>query len=65
MVDSFYWAITRFRLDTFKGLGTYTVPDPVPGNSALKEWREKRRFTTEDRDPVSLPQRNVQILWQI
>ena len=44
---------------------TYTVPDPVPGNGALKEWREKRRFTTEDRDPVSLPQRNVQILWQI
>ncbi|KAK9211485.1 hypothetical protein WN943_000862 [Citrus x changshan-huyou] len=48
-----------------KGLGAYTVPDPVPGNGALREWREKRKFTTEDRDPVSLPQRNVQILWQI
>ena len=56
MVDSFYWAIVRFRLGSVKGLGTYTVPDPDPGNGALKEWREKRRFTTEDRDPVSLPQ---------
>ena len=65
MVDSFYWAIIRFRLGSFKGLGTYTVPDPVPENGALKEWRKKRRFTTEDRDPVSLPQRNVEFIWQI
>ena len=65
MVDSFYWAIIRFRLGSFKGLGTYTVPDPVPGNGALKEWRKKRRFTTEDRDLVSLPQRNVEFIWQI
>ena len=65
MVDSFYLAIIRFRLSSFTGLGTYTVPDPVPGNGALKEWREKRRFTTEDRDPVSLPQRNVEFIWQI
>ncbi|KAH9688350.1 UDP-glycosyltransferase TURAN [Citrus sinensis] len=41
------------------------VPDPDPGNGALKEWRKKRRFTTEDRDPVSLPQRNVEFIWQI
>ena len=46
-------------------MGTYTVPDPDPGNGALKEWRKKRRFTTEDRDPVSLPQRNVEFIWQI
>ena len=65
MVDSFYWAFINFRLGSFKGLGTYTVPDPVPGNGALKVWREKRRFTTEDRDPVSLPQRNVEFIWQI
>ncbi|KAH9763843.1 hypothetical protein KPL70_001312 [Citrus sinensis] len=43
----------------------YDVPDPDPGNGALKEWRKKRRFTTEDRDPVSLPQRNVEFIWQI
>ncbi|KAK9181535.1 hypothetical protein WN944_024672 [Citrus x changshan-huyou] len=42
-----------------------SIPDLVPGNGALKEWREKRRFTTKDRDLVSLPQRNVEILWQI
>ncbi|KAH9801496.1 hypothetical protein KPL71_001059 [Citrus sinensis] len=42
VVDSFYWVIISFRLGSFKGLGTYTVPDPDPGNGALKEWREKR-----------------------
>ena len=65
MVVSFYWANSRVKLDSLRGLGTYTVPDPDPGNGALKEWREKRRFTTEDRDLVSLPQRNVQFIWQI
>ncbi|KAH9800748.1 hypothetical protein KPL71_000787 [Citrus sinensis] len=44
----------QFRLGSFRGLGTYTVPDPDPGSGALKEWREKRRFTTEDRDPSKL-----------
>ena len=41
MVDSFYWAIIRFRLGSFRGLGTYTVPDPDPGNGALKEEKEE------------------------
>ena len=58
-------SLASLATHTSKGLGTNTVPDPVPGNGALKEWREKRRFTTEDQDLVSLPQRNVQFIWQI